>query len=229
MIITLSRQAATNGGLIGRLTAERLGLRVYDAELVDEIARRMHVDPHILACFDEAIVNPVQDVLEEWLNSVNECIYHRYLRDAFYRISREGKALIIGRGANFVLSGPRCLRVRIVAPLALRIGIYRTIHPEVSEAEARQRINAEDRGKARFVRQLYHADINDPQHYDLVINLQTFSPDEAVEQILSAARTRLTRPQPCTDDALLPYHMRIITRHRRPSRSGMVEHYYFQP
>jgi len=229
MIITVSRQAATNGGLIGRLAAEQLGLRVFDGELVDEIARRMHVDPHVLACFDESVVNPVQGVLEEWLNAVNECIYRRYLRDAFERISHEGKALIIGRGANFVLHGPTCLRVRIVAPLNLRIGIYRTVYPDVPEAEARLRISKEDRGKARFIQQMYHADIDDPQQYDLVINLQTFSPQEALDQVLSAAHTRVTRPQPRTDDALLPYHMRIITRHRRPSRPGVVETYHFQP
>ena len=45
MIITISRQAATNGGLLGRLVAERLGLRVYDREVVDEVARRMQVRP----------------------------------------------------------------------------------------------------------------------------------------------------------------------------------------
>jgi len=224
MIITMSRQAATNGGLTARLAAQRLGLRVYDREVVDEIARRMQVDPGVVVRFDEVTMSPVQSILMEWRNSINESIYQRHLREALERIREDGDAVIIGRGANFVLSGPDCLHVRIVAPLDLRVGIYRTVYPEVSEQEARQRIRAEDREKARFIRAQFKAAIDDPIHYDLLLNVGGIGPETAVELIEHAAKTRagLTR-------SLLPEHLRIMSRHRRPARPGVVEEYYFEP
>jgi len=229
MIITISRQAATNGGLIGRLVAERLGLRVFDREVVDEITRRTQIEPNVVNPFDEAVLSPVQSILWEWRNSINERIYGRYLRQALKRIADEDNAVIIGRGANFVLRCARCLHVRIIAPLALRIGIYRTAFPDVPDEEAAKRIHTEDRNKARFVRAVFHEDIDDPRHYDLVLNLAGLTPETSIELIATAANSREERKLPPESQATLPNHVRIMSRHRRPARPGVVEHYRFKP
>jgi len=226
MIITVSRQAATNGGLIGRLVAERLGFRVFDRELAEEIARRMQLDPKIVASFDESVLNPVESILTEWRSTINECIYRRYLCEAFERIRREGNAVIIGRGANFVLHGPTCLHVRIIAPMGLRTGIYRTVYPEVSAGEAERRIHDEDQAKQRFIRCLFHQSIDDPQHFDLIFNLEGFTPELVIDMLVKAAESRL---EPEAPRCLLPEHVRIMSRHRRPVRLGEVEQYRFQP
>lgn len=224
MIITVSRQAATNGGLIGRLVAERLGLRVYDRELVDEIARRLHVDLKIVNPFDESMLNPVESVVWEWRNSINAQVYHRYLREAFERILAEGNALIIGRGANFVLHCPDCLHVRIIAPLPLRTSIYRSIF-DVSEDEAKQRILEEDRVKEHFARATFHASLEDPEAYHLVINLSGLTPEHTVELIIHAARARAEQHLPPEPRSTLPQHIEIMARHRRQVRPEVVERY----
>jgi len=229
MIITVSRQAATNGGLIGRLVAQRLGLRVYDRELVDEIARRMHADPELVTRFDEATLSTMDSILTEWRNSINASIYRRHLRQALEHIRSEGNAVVIGRGAGFVLRGPECLNVRIVAPINLRVGIFRTVFPEITEEEARQRIHIEDQEKARFTRKHFHADIDDPVQYDLLLNVGGITPELAIELIVKAAQSRAVTKLPPEPQTLLPEHVRIMSRHRRPARPGVVEHYYFQP
>ena len=124
MIITISRQGATNGLFVAQLVAERLGYRIFDGELVDEIARRAQVDPHILQHFDETVVNPVSSIIWEWRSSISPDIYMRHVRETLYALAREGNAVIIGRGANFVLRGPEYLHVRLVAPLPLRVAMY---------------------------------------------------------------------------------------------------------
>jgi cytidylate kinase len=224
MIVTISRQAEPNGGLIGRLVAERLGLRVYDRELVDEIARRLHVDPDIVTPFDEATLNPVQSVLWEWRTSVNEQVYARYLRKALKHIHAEGNAVIIGRGANFVLHCPHCLHVRIVAPTPLRVAIYRAYF-DVSEDEALHRIREEDKAKARFARAIFHESIDDPLHYDLVINLGGVGPETAVDLIARAAEERTRQHLPLEPHSTLPQHVEIMARHRRPIRPEIIERY----
>ncbi len=191
MIITISRQAATNGGLVGRLVAERLGLRVFDRELVDEVARRMQVDPNIVLQFDEMSRGLAQSLLWDWRARVSEELYVRSLRQAFNRIAAEDQAVVIGRGANFVLRCANCLHVRIVAPIGLRIEIYRSYF-DVPEQEAERRIRLEDREKAAYVRRLFGGEIDDAENYDLVINLAGLTPEMATELIARAATLRAT-------------------------------------
>ena len=222
MIITVSRQAATNGGLIGRLVAERLNMRVFDRELVDEVARRLHVEPNIVNPFDEATLSPVASMLWEWRTSVNEQIYGRYLRQALQRILSEDNAVIIGRGANFVLRCSRCLHVRIVAPLVLRSAIYRTIY-DVTDQEARRLIQLEDHAKAQFVRTLFHVSIDDPEQYDMVLNVAGLTPEMATELIVHAATLRGSEQLPVEPHATLPQHIEVMARHRRPVRPEIVE------
>lgn len=128
-----------------------------------------------------------------------------------------------------MLHGPDCLHVRIVAPLNLRVGIYRTAHPEVSEREAARRIRAEDREKARFIRTQFHASIDDPVHYDMLLNVGGITPELVIELIAQAAQSRVGHEPPSAQHTLLPEHVRIMTRHRRPARPGVVEHYHFEP
>jgi len=222
MIITISRQAATNGGLIGRIVAERLGLHVFDRELVDEVARRMQVDPHIVLQFDETSCGQVQSLLWDWRAGVNEETYARYLRQALTRIAAEDQAVVIGRGATFVLHCSNCLHVRIVAPISLRVEIYRSFF-DVTEHEAEKRIRLEDREKAAFVRRLFNGDINDPENYDLVVNLAGLTPEMAMELIIQAAKQRVAAQLTVEPKATLKQHVEVMTRHRRPVRPEVVE------
>lgn len=222
MIITVSRQAYSNGSLVGRLVGERLGYPVFDRELVDEMARLLQVEPKVVSRFDEATLHPVEAMLLEWRESVNEQSYRRYLRQALERIAEQGDAVIIGRGANFVLRGPDTLHVRIIAPLSLRIGIYRAGH-DVSERGAGRAVHAEDRARARFVRSLFSQSVEDPMHYDLVINLAGMTPDMAADHIVHAAKLRASNHVPPEPRAMLPLHVEIMSRHRRPVRPEIVK------
>lgn len=220
MIITISRQAATNGALVAHLVAERLGLRVYDSELVDEIARQLNVDPSILTRFDEARLSPVSSILWEWRSSINEQVYHRSLVLALRRIAQAGNAVIIGRGANFVLRGPDNLHVRIVAPHELRVAMYRA-GEGVDEHTAEQWIRREDRERAKFVEAQFHHHIDDPQQYDLVVNLAGLTPEMAAEVIARAAILRAEVKLAPDVKATLPRYVEILARHRRPTRPSI--------
>ena len=222
MIITISRQAATNGGLVGRLVAERLGLRVFDSELVDEVARRMQVDPHIILQFDEVSRGLVQSLLWDWRAHVNEELYVRYLRQALNRILADDQAVVIGHGANFVMHCSKCLHIRIIAPIGLRIEIYRSYF-DVTEREAERRIRLEDREKATFIRRIFGGDIDAPENYDLVINLAGLTPEMVTELIAQAAKLRAVAQLAVEPKATFKQHIEVMTRHRRPVRPEVVE------
>ncbi len=222
MLITVSRQSATNGELIGAQVADRLGLQVYDRELVDEIARRLQVDPDIVHKFDEVMLSPVHSILWEWRSSLNEHVYRRYLRQALERIAAQDNAVIIGRGANFVLRGGNTLHLRLVAPLELRTAIFRATQ-DVSDSEAHRQLRQLDHERAQFIRTLYGHGIDDPEFYDVLLNLARFTPAMAVECIVHAAQARMANQVSTEPHALLPQHVEIMTRHRRPVRPEYVD------
>lgn len=228
MIITISRQAASNGELIGHLVAERLGWPFYDRQLVEAVARRLDVGPGTVEAFDETGVGVVHSLLWELHASINENIYLRSLRRTLEQIARAGNAVVIGRGANFVLRGPETLHVRIIAPTALRVAIYQETHP-VAEQVAIRHIRQQDQERANFVRSLFHQAIDDPIHYHLQLNLAGLTPEMAEELIVHAARLRAAGSVAEQPRATLAQHIEIMARHRRPFRPHIETSYQGKP
>lgn len=100
-------------------------------------------------------------------------------------IGRHGRAVLVGRGANFILPPEGRFRVRIVAPLETRVqNVAREFG--VAPDEAKRRILRTDSDRRAFVRKYFHADITAPVNYHLVINTGTLTIDRAVDAIRGA-------------------------------------------
>jgi len=100
-------------------------------------------------------------------------------------IGKHGRAVIVGRGANFVLPPDKRLSVRIVAPLELRIkNVTRDFG--IDTEEARRRVIRTDSDRRAFVRKYFNTDIRAPLNYDLVINIGILSIEGAVDAIKGA-------------------------------------------
>jgi cytidylate kinase len=97
-------------------------------------------------------------------------------------IGRHGGAVLIGRGANFILPPERRFSVRVIAPFEVRAANVARNH-HVTEKEARQRITKTDSQRRAFIRKYFNTGIADPFNYDMVINTGSASIDGAVEAI----------------------------------------------
>jgi cytidylate kinase len=95
--------------------------------------------------------------------------------------------VIVGRCANFILPPEKTLRVRIIAPLPIRI---QTIAKRlgISEAEAKKQVLKTDSDRRAFSRKYFYADLTDPFHYDLLINTGRMHLDTAVAAVGAMAR-----------------------------------------
>ena len=104
---------------------------------------------------------------------------------AFDGIGKHGRAVIVGRGANFILPPDNRVRIRVVAPQITRIqNVAKNF--KVSEDEAKRRVIRTESDRRAFIRKYFNADITDPINYDLIINTGTLSIDEAVDIIIAA-------------------------------------------
>jgi cytidylate kinase len=100
-------------------------------------------------------------------------------------IGNHGRAVIVGRGANFVLPHEKRFAVRIVGPQPWRI---KNVAKEfgLSEQDAKRRVMRTESDRRAFIRKYFNADIEDATNYDLVINTATLNVDDAVNVVSSA-------------------------------------------
>lgn len=186
-VITLSREPGSGGELVAKAVAEKLGLQLFDGELINAMAENADTSQRLIRTLDEKGVS----MLEDW---VAAAISDRHLwPDEFSRtlmkvigtIGRHGKAIIIGRGANYVLPPENRFRVRIIAPIEMRINCVAETH-NISKNEAKRRVLSTESNRRAFIRKYFHSDIGDPVNYDMVLNTGTFSVEKAAQTICKA-------------------------------------------
>ena len=192
-VVTISRGFGAMGKEIGHLLADVLELRCCDSHILQEVARRANVDESLVRVLDEHIniVNADIDNRDEpwWKTLVSKYSfthedYYEFLAKTVLSISLHG-GVIIGRGANFILGPERAFRVRLIgSPIkcAERVAEREGIGFE----QALQKVRDTDRERTEFLQKIYHADINDPQSYDMVLNTDRFNRIQTVELILEA-------------------------------------------
>lgn len=189
--ICISRQYGARGAAMGRMVADRLGFRFYSDELIHDIAEAAHVRQQVVETLDER----VQDGITEWVTGLIKrgvfapSDYLRNLSRVVLTLGRHGKGVIVGRGAHFLLDGKTTLRVRVIAPLEVRVARI-AARESLGEAEARAKVLRIDEERVAFNRQHYNADIRDPDHYDLVVNAGTLSVEGAAAQTVAAFQFR---------------------------------------
>ena len=177
-VIAISREPGCDGESIARMIAEALGLTLYDGTIIEQIAKDAHVSKQVVATLDEK----VRSELEEWLVGLNGGAgfstrqYLHCLRSTLFTVAAHGSAVIVGRGANFVLPPERkTLGLCLVAPLETRI---KNIMQErkLSPEDARKYIDRKEQERRMLVREMGDADIADATNYHLVINTALVPP-----------------------------------------------------
>lgn len=186
-VITLSREPGSGGKFVAKAVAEKLGLELFDEELISAMAENADTSARVIRTLDERGLS----VLEDW---VSAAISDRHLwPDEFSRmlmkvigtIGRHGKAIIVGRGANFVLPPENRFRVRIIAPFEKRVNWVAETYG-ISNNEAKQRVLRTESDRRAFVRKYFHSDIRDSVNYDMVLNTGTFTVEKAAAIICNA-------------------------------------------
>jgi cytidylate kinase len=183
-VITLSREPGSGGNLVAKAVADRLGLDLFHQHLITAMAENADTSTRVIRTLDEKSLSTIED----W---VSAAISERHLwPDEFSQvlmkvigaIGRHGRAVIIGRGANFVLPPENRFRVRIMAPLELRVKRVAETY-DVNKTEAKRRVLRTESDRRAFIRKYFHSDIADPINYDMVLNTGTLSIESAAAAI----------------------------------------------
>jgi cytidylate kinase len=201
MLITITREYGAGGSTVARAVAERLGWRLVDNQLVEEIARRAGMTTAEAQervergpTFVERLVRALAASNPELLTPASvqppdaEDARLKQITEEVVSESAGNHAVLVGRAAGAVI-GRRddALHIKLVGTIDYR----RQIIAErlgVSLEEAERQIRDVDAHRAEYHRRWYQRDWTDARNYHLVINAGSVGLDRAAELIVGLVR-----------------------------------------
>jgi cytidylate kinase len=191
-ILTISRECQSGSGEIGSAVARRLGYRLVNRKaILADIRKYGKRWPGADLAFDEnspSIWERFDWEYQGLIALVESIIYEHSLKD---------NAVIIGRGGNYLLRDiPHALRIRLVAPLEIRV-VRMMKEDGVGEKTAHREIARIDKSRADYIGTNYGKDWEDVANYDMVFNSGTETYEEIAAMIIAALaeRDKLKTPE----------------------------------
>jgi|SRR5579871_394564 CMP/dCMP kinase len=189
-VVTIEREYGCGAGSIAAKLADRLGWKLWDHLLTEEVARIANVTPAAVKRCDERIDSPLHRFAKAfWRGSYERSsmlgsqIFDTdrmmtMMQEITNRIAREGNAVIVGRGAPFFLrENQEVFHVFLYAPRAEKI--RRTVAEGHTTEEADELVDSVDRERIAYIkhyfnaiwptRSLYHEMLNTAMGDDAVI------------------------------------------------------------
>lgn len=210
-IVTLEREYGCGCAGIATTVADRLGWKLWDHLLTEEIAKQAHVDCGTVEQREEKIDGTFYRLAKSfWRGSYErsmpmaeaqtfdaDCMVAMMERITA-RIAEDGNAVVVGRGAPYFLrERADTFRVFLYAPQAEKI--RRLLANGTSQAEAEDLVNTVDRERIAFIKHYFNADWPTRSLYHLMINTG-IGDENVISTILDTIRllggTRSPAPTP---------------------------------
>ena len=191
-VITLCMEPGSGGCLIAEQVAQRLDFDFFHRDIIHKISESARISETVVESLEKDRLSGVQDFIASIVKDhyIHPSIYLDHLMKVIGTIGKHGRAVIVGRGANFIIPQKDRFSVRVIAVeqerverVAKRFG--------VPSDQAKRRVLVRENRRRAFVRQSFNADICDPLHYDLILNTSQMSIEAGVEAVIGAVMGKL--------------------------------------
>jgi cytidylate kinase len=188
-VITISREPGSGGSEIARKLSRDLSMDLIGGQIIQHVAESARMSRKVIESLDEKEVTLRDTLLNTFFRDRHlwPDEYLQHLTKVIATVGRYGNAIIVGRGANFILPQAGTFRVRIIAPLECRIK-HVMEDRKIEKAQAEQYVVKKENDQKAFVRKHFNADVADPGYYDIVINTGAVTIDGGAEAIKAAFR-----------------------------------------
>ena len=203
-VVCISHAAGAGGEEVGRLVADRLGFLYVNEEIVARAAAKGGVDAADVADEERrkslaarALNAIAQGGGEAWTlgavgpvgsrDELDSDDIRSLIRETIEQTAARGKAVIVAHAASFAIGrGDAILRVLVTGSPDIRATRVAEAE-EIEPAEATRAVKASDAGRADYLKRFYDVREESPAHYDLVLNTDALSIEQAAELISQAA------------------------------------------
>jgi cytidylate kinase len=191
-IVTIEREYGSGGGEIAQRLAERLGWKLWDQLLTEEIAklancpkavvevREERTDPIYYRLFKSFLRGSYEGSLNAHTLKLVDCEAILKLTERVVQnVAKTGNSVIVGRGSqHFLRNRPDTLRVFLYAPRDAKV--RRLLARGKSENESEELVDSIDRERADFILKYFGVEWPDRAVYHTMVN--TAIGDEPVAQ-----------------------------------------------
>ncbi|MGB9103740.1 MAG: cytidylate kinase family protein [Terriglobales bacterium] len=181
-IVTVSRGSMSGGTEFAQCLARRLCYPCLSREVVVQAAGKIGVP-------EETMLGKIEKSAGVWERlTADRRLYLVAVQSALADACTSGELVYHGHAGHLLLKGlPAVLKVRLIAPMAMRIRAVMGCQG-LAYTAARDYIRNVDQERIRWTKFVYGVDWRDPVNYDLVINLADISIDSACAIVTAVAQ-----------------------------------------
>jgi len=204
-VICISRAFGAAGEEVGKATADRLGFRYLDGEILARAAEKGQLDPSTVADAERrrSVARRLLEAMGENMAIAPEAYAYMspgeiaigsgqepvrsLIREAIEEAAERGDAVIVAHAASHALAGREgVLRVLVTGSAAERTDRV-TRESGADRDAARREVSDADRARAQYLSRFYDVGEEQATQYDLVINTDVLTPPQAAEIVVHAA------------------------------------------
>jgi cytidylate kinase len=218
-VITISRGSYTHGSVVAEKVAQKLGYECTSREILLEIIEEYNI-PEI------KLLRSIRDapsIFERYTFGREK--YINFIRAAFLMQVIKDNVVYHGfAGQYFLKDAPNVLKVRIIANMKYRIECMMK-REAVSEKKAEKMVKEVDEERRKWSRKLYNLDTWDSRLYDLVINIEKISIDQASDMICDTVKLGPFQTTPESQKTM----ERLIRKAMEKVKKGPKQSPFFEP
>jgi cytidylate kinase len=196
-VITISRQFGTGGHEIGAALASRLGVKLLDKQILNEVAARYHTVEKAMEKIEAR--NPLwrDDFTNFYRNYMTHAEYsgqehdqtsHELFKaqaETIRRIASEESCVIVGRcGFHIFRNHPNALKIFIHADVDCRKKRIGRKY-DISESDAAAMIVDNDYSRELYTKTFTGSEWQDARNYDVSLNVKQFGVNGAVDFLMN--------------------------------------------
>lgn len=192
-IVTIARGYGSGGRTIGKMLADRLGVKFYDKDLIRMASDVSGINESLFGQSDEKTKSGVfgkpgvykgEVIAPGKSGFISEENLFNYQAMVIKQIAAEGSCVIVGRCADYVLrDDPSVVRVFIYADEEACIKNAADVKGITDRREALKTIASTDKERAAYYKAHTGRDWIDARNYDLCLNSGNLGFDKCVEII----------------------------------------------
>ena len=196
-VISINREVGSGGRTVGRLLAEKLGVKYCDKDVINGLTQKFGLSPdrieeikaqkkswwNDINNYYQTLVNSASSPMEAEVKLDNTSMFETE-KSILQEVAKQTSCVIAGRTGFMVFrEWPNHLCVFIQASLEHRIQrIMR--RRNISEQEARDVIAKMDATREAYIKKYEETSRYDTRNYQLVISMDELSEDDAAEIII---------------------------------------------
>ncbi len=194
LLIAIGRQYGSAGRYIGEQLAQKLGIPLYNNELITMAAKKSGMAHHVLNAADETATNSLLYTLAMgssfWGGNaglafdmpINDKLFVTQ-SDIIKELANEGPAVFIGRCADYVLHDyPNLIKLFILAPLEWRANHVSELH-DMPFDKAKDLIIKTDKRRANYYNYYTGQKWGKMENFHLSVDSSRLGTDETAEML----------------------------------------------